>query len=150
MKHRLRLFEALAAFGRAQLIAGEEITIDPTAIATQFEASQAARMADQLTACDRIAITDGVDPTTLDLDRRIERADGLNETLVAAADDLLDDLDNITAPDRAALRVGEAMRQIYAGILGNMRRDGYRVFDTKYKLSKLRMLSILASCRLLS
>lgn len=59
-------------------------------------------------------------------------------------------LENITAPDRAALRVGEAMRRIYSGILGNMRRDGYRVFDTRYRLSKVRMLSILASCRLLS
>jgi phytoene synthase len=59
-------------------------------------------------------------------------------------------VENTTAPDRAALRVGEAMRRIYAGILGNMRRDGYRVFDTKYRLSKLRMLSILASCRLMS
>ena len=57
---------------------------------------------------------------------------------------------NITAPDLAALRVGEAMRRIYAGILGNMRRDGYRVFDTQYKLSKIRMLSILATCRLMS
>ncbi len=59
-------------------------------------------------------------------------------------------LSNITAPDRAALRVGEAMRMIYSGILGNMRRDGYHVFDTEYKLSKLRMLAILASCRLMS
>ena len=42
------------------------------------------------------------------------------------------------------------MRMIYAGILGNMRRDGYRVFDTDYKLSKLRMMAILASCRLMS
>jgi phytoene synthase len=59
-------------------------------------------------------------------------------------------LANITAPDRAALRVGEAMRRIYSGTLGNMRRDGYRVFDTNYRLSKLRMLGILASCRLMS
>ena len=59
-------------------------------------------------------------------------------------------LDNITAPDRAALRVGEAMRQIYSGILNHMRRDGYHVFDTTYKLSKIRMLAILAACRLVS
>ncbi|MFT4547338.1 MAG: phytoene synthase [Verrucomicrobiales bacterium] len=59
-------------------------------------------------------------------------------------------ISNITAPDRVALRVGEAMRMIYAGILGNMRRDGYRVFDTDYKLSKLRMFAILANCRLMS
>ena len=58
-------------------------------------------------------------------------------------------LSNITAPDRAALRVGEAMRMIYGGILKNMRRDGYRVFDTNYKLSKPRMLGILATCRLM-
>lgn len=59
-------------------------------------------------------------------------------------------LDNITAPDRAALRVGEAMRRIYAGILSKMRHDGYHVFDTEYRLSKLSMLAILASCRLMS
>ena len=28
--------------------------------------------------------------------------------------------------------------------------DGYHVFDTQYKLSKARMLAILASCRLMS
>lgn len=59
-------------------------------------------------------------------------------------------LENITAPDRAALRVGEAMRRIYSGILTKMRRDGYYVFDTEYRLSKVRMLAILASCRLMS
>ena len=59
-------------------------------------------------------------------------------------------LDNITAPDRAALRVGEAMRMIYTGTLNKMRADGYHVFDTKYKLSKVRMLAILANCRLMS
>jgi len=57
-------------------------------------------------------------------------------------------LANITAADRAALRVGEAMRRIYSGILEKMRRDGYRVFATEYKLSKGRMLAILAACLL--
>ena len=74
------------------------------------------------------------------MERQFERAQGF----------YLEAIDNITAPDRAALRVGEAMRMIYSGILGNMRRDGYHVFDTSYKLSKLRMLSILAGCRLMS
>jgi len=56
---------------------------------------------------------------------------------------------NITAPDRAALRVGEAMRMIYTATLAKMRGDGYHVFDTEYKLSKVRMLAILANSRLM-
>jgi hypothetical protein len=46
----------------------------------------------------RIAITDGVDPTTLDLDERIERANQHFARLVDAADDFLDQLDSIGAP----------------------------------------------------
>jgi phytoene synthase len=74
------------------------------------------------------------------MEHQYQRAQGFYQQAIA----------NITAPDRVALRVGEAMRMIYSGIIGNMRRDGYRVFDTDYKLSKLRMVSILASCRLMS
>jgi hypothetical protein len=47
---------------------------------------------------DGIAITDNVDPTTLDLDERIERANRIAQTLVDAADEFLDELDDIGAP----------------------------------------------------
>ena len=41
------------------------------------------------------------------------------------------------------------MRMIYTATLAKMRGDGYHVFDTEYKLSKVRMLAILANSRLM-
>ncbi len=46
----------------------------------------------------------------------------------------------LTAEDRPALRAAEGMRRIYSAILSRMRRDGFRVFERRYRLSKPRML----------
>ncbi len=42
--------------------------------------------------------------------------------------------------DRRALRSAELMRRIYTGILDAMERDGFRVFETRYRLGKCAML----------
>lgn len=43
--------------------------------------------------------------------------------------------------DRTAMRSPELMRRIYSGILDKMERDNYRVFEKRYRLSKVRMLA---------
>lgn len=43
--------------------------------------------------------------------------------------------------DRKSMRSAEMMRRIYTGILDAMEKDGFRVFDKRYKLSKARMLT---------
>lgn len=43
--------------------------------------------------------------------------------------------------DRPAMRSPELMRRIYSGILDKMERDNYRVFEKRYRLSKVRMLA---------
>lgn len=48
---------------------------------------------------DRIEITDGVDPATLDFDDRIDRATRITEAFVDASDDLLQGLDDVDAPE---------------------------------------------------
>ena len=45
--------------------------------------------------------------------------------------------------DRKELRAAQRMAKIYRGILNKMRADGFRVFDKRYRLSKVRMLAIL-------
>mgnify|MGYP003652584766 CR=1 FL=1 len=42
--------------------------------------------------------------------------------------------------DRKSMRSAELMRRIYSGILEQMGADGYRVFEKRYRLSKVRML----------
>lgn len=43
--------------------------------------------------------------------------------------------------DRRSMRSAELMRRIYSGILAKMERDGYRVFEKRYRLSKPRMVA---------
>jgi len=45
--------------------------------------------------------------------------------------------------DRKSMRAAELMRVIYSRILQRMKADGFRVFETRYKLSKLEMASAL-------
>ncbi len=49
------------------------------------------------------------------------------------------------APDRRALVAAEIMRRIYTGILDRMERDGFRVFDRRYRLNRLEKLAIVAA-----
>lgn len=42
--------------------------------------------------------------------------------------------------DRRNMRSAELMRRIYSGILDEMEADGYRVYETRYRLSKPRMI----------
>ena len=49
----------------------------------------------------------------------------------------------LPAADRRALRPAEIMGAIYQGVLRKMRRDRFRVFDRRYRLSKIRKLAIL-------
>lgn len=48
------------------------------------------------------------------------------------------------AEDRAALLPATIMAAIYRGVLCKMRRDGFRVFDRRYRLSKARKMAIFA------
>ncbi len=45
--------------------------------------------------------------------------------------------------DRKALRAARRMSKIYRAILNNMSKDGFRVFEKRYRPGKLRMLAIL-------
>ncbi len=45
--------------------------------------------------------------------------------------------------DRRALVAAEIMREVYGQLLGRMRRDGFRVFDRRYSLSKLEKAAII-------
>lgn len=49
--------------------------------------------------------------------------------------------------DRKSMRSAEMMRRIYSGILDEMERGGFRVFETRYKLSKARMLAEFARAK---
>ncbi len=49
-------------------------------------------------------------------------------------------LADLPRTDRRALRSAELMRRIYTRILDTMERDGFRVFGTRYRLGKCRML----------
>ncbi|MCH1410331.1 MAG: phytoene/squalene synthase family protein [Verrucomicrobiales bacterium] len=42
--------------------------------------------------------------------------------------------------DRKSMRSAELMKRIYSGILDKMEEGGYRVFETRYRLSKARMI----------
>ncbi len=42
--------------------------------------------------------------------------------------------------DRKSMRSAELMRRIYSGILDAMEEDGFRVYKTRYRLSKCRMI----------
>ncbi len=46
--------------------------------------------------------------------------------------------------DRRSLVAAEIMRRVYHTLLKRMRRDGFRVFDLQYKLSKLEKIGIIA------
>ncbi len=53
----------------------------------------------------------------------------------------------LPAVDRKSMRSAEMMRRIYTGILDEMEKDGFRVFDKRYKLSKMRMLTEFARAK---
>lgn len=46
----------------------------------------------------------------------------------------------LPAADRAALRSAELMRRIYSRILDTMERDGFRVYETRYRPGRLALL----------
>lgn len=48
------------------------------------------------------------------------------------------------ASDRAALKPARIMGEIYHHLLDQMRRDGFRVFDRRYSVSRARKLAILS------
>jgi len=48
---------------------------------------------------------------------------------------------NLAAEDKSSMRSPELMRRIYFGILRKMEKDNYRVFEKRYRLSKVRMLA---------
>ncbi|HBM77124.1 MAG TPA: squalene synthase HpnD [Verrucomicrobiales bacterium] len=49
----------------------------------------------------------------------------------------------LPAGDRKALRAAEVMRKIYHSLLQQMRRDQFRVFDRRYRISTLRKFGIM-------
>jgi phytoene synthase len=63
-----------------------------------------------------------------------DRADGLFREAAAA----------LPAADRRSLAPARIMQEIYQHLLGRMRSDGFRVFDRRYSVSKIRKLAILA------
>lgn len=63
-----------------------------------------------------------------------ERAEGFFREAAAA----------LPAADRRALAPARIMHDIYHHLLVRMRRDGFRVFDRRYRVSKIRKLAILA------
>jgi 15-cis-phytoene synthase len=52
--------------------------------------------------------------------------------------------DTMPAADRRALRPARIMADIYQHLLERMRRDGFRVFDRRYSVSRPRKLAILS------
>lgn len=52
--------------------------------------------------------------------------------------------------DRRAMRSAELMRRIYSGILDQMEAGGFRVFETRYRLSKSRMFCEFLRARFLA
>jgi len=63
-----------------------------------------------------------------------ERAEGFFQEAAAT----------LPAADRCALRPARIMGEIYHGVLVAMRRDGFRVFDRRYRISLVRKLAILS------
>jgi phytoene synthase len=61
----------------------------------------------------------------------------------------VDVLARLPRADRRALRSAELMRRIYTGILDEMERDGFRVYGTRYRLGKCRMLGELLRAKFL-
>lgn len=51
------------------------------------------------------------------------------------------------AADRRCLAAAEAMRRIYSALLDEMDRDGFRVFEKRYALSRWRKLRLLLGAR---
>ena len=51
--------------------------------------------------------------------------------------------DSLPAPDRRALAPARIMAEIYQQLLARMRRDGFRVFEKRYRLPRGRKLAIL-------
>lgn len=51
--------------------------------------------------------------------------------------------------DRASMLPAEMMRRVYFRLLQKMRRDGFRVFETSYRLGKLEKLAIVTRALLL-
>ena len=60
------------------------------------------------------------------------------ESLFAQAESLIHPL------DRQALRPARMMSQVYRELLGKMKKDGFRVFEQRYSVSKIRKLVILS------
>lgn len=52
-------------------------------------------------------------------------------------------LDHLTSEDRPRLVASEGMRLIYHQLLQEMKRDGFRVFEKRYRLSKLQKMACL-------
>ena len=50
----------------------------------------------------------------------------------------------LPAADRRALTPARIMAEVYRCLLGRMRRDGFRVFEKRYRVSRVRKLAILA------
>ncbi|BCX47575.1 phytoene synthase [Haloferula helveola] len=50
--------------------------------------------------------------------------------------------ESLPAADRQRMVAAEMMREIYQTLLGKMRKDGFRVFDRRYRLSKARKMAI--------
>lgn len=50
--------------------------------------------------------------------------------------------EGLPAADRKAMAAAEIMRGIYQTLLDKMRKDGFRVFDRRYRLSKARKMAI--------
>ena len=53
----------------------------------------------------------------------------------------------LPAADRRSMRAAELMRSIYSRILSQMKADGYRVFEKRYRLGKLEMLGRLLAAK---
>jgi phytoene synthase len=79
-------------------------------------------------------------------DARSDRRFGALMAAVAErADGYFEQAARVLPPeDRAALLPARVMAEIYQTLLGRMRRDGFRVFDKRYRLSTARKLAILS------
>lgn len=55
---------------------------------------------------------------------------------------------SLTAADANALLPAETMREIYSRLLDRMENDGFRVLETRYRLSKVEKLAILLKKRI--
>ena len=76
---------------------------------------------------------------------RDERFLALMHQQAERAEDFFREADRcLPAGDRRALAPALAMAGIYRCLLGKMRRDGFRVFEKRYRLGRLQKLAILA------